>query len=271
MITNKEDNLDLNSTLYRSRDVKALSRKLVYSKNVSAEPIGFLCFLVPILISIILSTIRIIFSVKIPSEITTIITLIIGALIIGYIFMKSTQTIKSNKVGIKYTFNTNIFFIFLIALIIFFGFVYFLCNPVSHILMDLMGSKSMLNNLPNALHNPNSLVPFGANFLFLFIIKEAIKNIILYIIGVILFLIIFNIFAFPAYICATKNVSLLSALKQGLKLSFKNMFKLLKIEFSFFHIIFFTIWIQLIFIWKGLYIFTSISLVIEKSLQDSHI
>ncbi|MGL4470569.1 MAG: hypothetical protein ACRCT3_10360, partial [Aeromonas hydrophila] len=63
MIIDKEDNLklDLNQTSYKSRDIKALTRKLVYNKNVSAEPIGFICFLVPILLSIVLSIIESIF------------------------------------------------------------------------------------------------------------------------------------------------------------------------------------------------------------------
>lgn len=271
MIIDKEDNLDLNSTSYKSQHIKALSRKLVYSKDVSAEPIGFLCFLVPVLIALILSTIRILFNVTIPSEVNTVLTLILGPLILAYVFMKSVQVMQTTKANIKYIFNTNVFIIFLIGIILFTGIVYFLYHPISHMLMSLMGSTSMVNNFSSSFHNTGDFINSSIHFLFLLIIKEFIKNVVLYFIGIILFLIIFNVLAFPAYICASKEITLLSALKEGLKLSFKNMFKLLKIEFSFIHIIFFTVWIHLIFVWKGLYFFTSISLVIEKSLQDSHI
>ncbi|MGL5415362.1 MAG: hypothetical protein ACRDAU_06870 [Clostridium sp.] len=267
MIIDKEENLDLNSTSYKNHDIKALSRKLVYSKNTSAEPIGFFCFLIPILVSIIFYIIEIIFSITIPSKVTLIITLLLSPLVLGYIFMKSIQVINKNKVTTKYIFNTNVFLIFLVAIILFAGVIYFLYRPISHMIMVLLGSQSMLDGIPSALNNPRSLIHFSVSFILLLVIRELAKALILYILEIILFLIIFNIFAFPAYICASKKVTLLEGLKEGLKLSFKNIFKLLKIEFSFIHIIFFTIWIQPLFIWKGLYIFTSISLVIEKSLQ----
>ncbi|MGL5616727.1 MAG: hypothetical protein ACRDD2_10950 [Sarcina sp.] len=271
MIIDKEDNLnlDLNSISYKCSDIKALARKLVYSKNVSAEPIGFLCFLASLLIFIPLSIVGIIFSNGILlTIISAIVMLLCISLIIGYAFMKSIQTTRKNKVTIKYIFNLNVFFIFFLALVIFTLIVYFLYTPISYGLIDLMGGSPFLHGLFNSINSTAAFVDFLMNFTLVLILKELAKALIIYFIGIVLFLIIFNIFAYPAYIAATKEVTILYALKEGFKLSFKNMVKLLKIEFSFIHIIFFTIWIQIIFIWKGLYFFTSISLVMEKSIEN---
>ncbi|WP_297636522.1 hypothetical protein [uncultured Clostridium sp.] len=268
MIINKEENLDLDLTSYKSKDIKAFTRKLVYNKDVSAEPIGFLCFLIPVIVSIIFSFIGIIFfRTSLISDIGNIVTLIFTTLLLGYAFMKSIQVIKKKKVTIKYIFNPNVIFIFFLIAIIFSLIAYFLYEPVSHLLMYLMKSNGTNNNL-NSLQGADGLLSLAVNSLILLSIKELIKNIILYFLAVILFLVIFNIFVFPAYISASKDISLLNAFKSGFKLSFKNMFKLLKIEFSFIHILIFLPFIQPLFIWKGLYIFTSISLVIEKSLQE---
>lgn len=245
---------DLSSTSYAACDLKYISRNLIKSKEVANAKIGF------IFILLIIATI-IIFSAGLDLFGSTI-GLILGIFCLGfsysYLFMKTIDVIKRRKATGTLTISFEIMLFFFLAqtiLIIVFSSA---CYLVTHIFLNTQANFSV----ESLLHLETLKLLFLSCFI----------GFILLFILIIGFLIISKILPLVFYVYASRGRSINDSIRIGFKLGFKNIFRLIGIDLSFIGLALLSmITLDILLIWKILYIYTSKSILMEKILKDNNI
>lgn len=245
---------DLNSTSYAACDLKYISRNLIKSKEVANAKIGLIFILLMIATMIIFSVGLDLFGSSIGC--------ILGFFCLGfsysYIFMKTIDIIKRKKATAKLSISFAIMLFFFLAQVILISVFLSACYLVIHIFLD-----SQLNlSIASLLHLETLKLLFLSSFigvLFLFILFIG-------------YFIISKILPLVLYIYASRNRSINDSIRIGFKLGFKNIFRLIGIEFSFIGLALLSlITLDILLIWKILYIYTSKSILMEKILKDNNI
>ncbi|MGL5415361.1 MAG: hypothetical protein ACRDAU_06865 [Clostridium sp.] len=246
---------NLDSTSYAARDLKYISRNLIKSKDVANAKIGF------IFILLIIATL-IIFSVALNLFGSTL-GLIVGIFCLGfpysYLFMKTIDIIKKRKASPSLSISFEImlfFFLSQVALIAVFSSLFYL---ITHFLLSCQKLNFPVKSLLHLSIIKLLFISTFIGFLIIFIL----------IIG---YFVISKILPLIFYIYASRGRSINDSIRIGFKLGFKNIFRLIGIDFSFIGLALLSIiTLDILLIWKILYIYTSKSILMEKILKDNNI
>ncbi|MGL4470570.1 MAG: hypothetical protein ACRCT3_10365 [Aeromonas hydrophila] len=257
MLKEKENffEYNLNSVSYAACDLKYIAKNLVKSKDVSKIGIGF--------ISIILTIISLVIFYLGSHFLGLIIGSILGTLCVSfcysYLLTKSIDTIKSRKVSPSLKISIKLILLVFISQVLLIGVFGSLCTLIIYIF-----DKAQKLNF-----SVRSLIDFETTK---FLIISSIIVLILIAILIFIYFIVKKILSLVFYIYASKKFSLKSSISIGFKLGFKNIFRLIGIDFSFIGLLLLSIiTLDILLIWKILYIYTSKSILMEKILKDNDI
>ncbi|MGL5415573.1 MAG: hypothetical protein ACRDAU_07930 [Clostridium sp.] len=248
-----EYNLDAAS--YAAHDLKYIAKNLVKSKDVSNIGIGF--------ISIILAIISLIVFYLGTHFLGILVGSILGMLCVSfcysYLLTKSINTIKSKKASPSLKISIKLILLVFISQVLLVGIFCSLCTLIIYIF-----EKAQKLNF-----SIRSLFDFETTK---FLIISSIIVLALIAILIFIYFIVKKILPLVFYLYASKEFSLKSSISIGFKLGFKNIFRLIGIDFSFIGLLLLSIiTLDILLIWKVLYISTSKSILMEKILKDNDI
>ncbi|MGL5616728.1 MAG: hypothetical protein ACRDD2_10955 [Sarcina sp.] len=257
MLPKEEEFFDytLDSTSYAARDLKYLARNLIKSKDVSNARIGLISILLTIATIVIFSISEYFLGFTVA--------LILGIFCSGfsytYLLVKTINIIKTRKATVSLSIPFKIVLFFFISKIIVVTVFSSACFLTINILINTEESHFSMESLLNF---------ETIKFLFL----SASIGVLLLLIFIVVYLVILRILPLVFYIYASRGYSIGKSLNIGLKLGFKNILRLIGIDLSFIGLILLSIiTLDILLIWKVLYIHTSKSILMEKILEDNNI
>lgn len=246
---------NLDSTSYAACDLKYITRNLIKSKEVANAKIGFIFTL------LILATIIIFFVSQGLFGHT--ISWMLGIFCLGfsysYLFMKTIDILKIRKANASLSISYQVMIFFFISQVILITVFSSACYLVTHILINAQKLNFSISSLLNL---------ETTKFLFLSSFIGALLLFILFI-G---YIVILKILPLVFYIYASRNRSVNDSLRIGFNLGLKNIFRLIGIDLSFIGLALISmLTLDILLIWKILYIYTSKSILMEKILKDNNI
>ena len=233
----------LKDTSYKCSDMKAAAERLVNNRNVDKKMIYGLFYLLPLcVVMLIIGNITSMNHNFIQGKIMgyivgTIVTAVCG----GYVLLKTVEVIKTGKAKWTFKFDAKLSLAMLIVALVVGGI---------NLLFTLLVKPDI-----NLLHANNALLIELINFILLIVMA---------------FVQWFFFFSF--YIYLTRKLPMGESIKLGWKYGFKNLGRIILLGLSFIPLfILCCITFGILFIWKGFYISTTASILMEKVLQDNNI